>query len=65
MTSRLASASTSASAVLSILSSSAARSRSSVLGDDDMGARYLQAVGRGGVLVTDNVLVFGAAGVGD
>ena len=36
----------------------------SVLGDDDMGARYLQAVGRGGVLVTDNVLVFGAAGVG-
>ena len=29
-----------------------------------MGARYLQAVGRGGVLVTDNVLVFGAAGVG-
>lgn len=33
-------------------------------GNDVMANSYLQAVGRGGVLVTDNVLVFGVAGLG-
>jgi outer membrane immunogenic protein len=34
------------------------------LGNDVMGTGYLQAVGRGGVLVTDNVVLFGATGFG-
>ena len=34
------------------------------LGNDIVASSYLQAVGRGGVLVTDNVLLFGAAGLG-
>jgi outer membrane immunogenic protein len=34
------------------------------LGNDTLGTRYLQAVGRGGVLVTDNILVYGATGFG-
>jgi outer membrane immunogenic protein len=34
------------------------------LANDVVGTGYLQAVGRGGVLVTDNVLVFGATGFG-
>jgi len=33
-------------------------------GNDLVASSYLQAVGRGGVLVTDNVLLFGAAGLG-
>jgi outer membrane immunogenic protein len=34
------------------------------LGNETVGTAYLQAVGRGGVLVTDNVLLFGATGFG-
>jgi len=34
------------------------------LGNANVATGYLQAVGRGGVLVTDNVLLFGATGFG-
>lgn len=33
-------------------------------GNDLVASSYLQAVGRGGVLVTDSVLLYGAAGIG-
>ena len=34
------------------------------VGNETVGSAYLQAVGRGGVLVTDNVVLFGATGFG-